>query len=218
MPAVVACPKCSKKYKLPDKMLGKGVKCSQCETQFKAAAPKRAAASPDPRAKTASNAAAAAKARRAQELKALGVEGSIDRPADVFTGAAMAGTNDPLGNHVIDDPGFGDGAEAILKPAEVVKPDDPNASMFSNPALAKTQKKQKIVGKRKSAGSGKKTGAIVCFVFSALTTAAAVHNIMRQMNESEGGANFVGYVVGAALLPIVFLIGGIVLLRKAKKK
>lgn len=218
MPAVVACPKCNKKYKLPDKMLGKGVKCSQCETQFKASATKQTAANPDPRKKTAANQKnLAAQAHRAQDLKALGVEGSIERPAEVFTSAAMGGTNDPLGNHIIEDPGFGDGAEAILKPAEVEKPDDPNAAMFSNPALAKDKKKKRVGKQSKSRGSRKKTGATVCFVFSALTAIGAVYTIVAGPNKPEGIAGMVGYAVGAFLIPIALLIGGLVLHRKSKK-
>ena len=62
-----------------------------------------------------------------------------------------------------------------------------------------------------------KTGAIVCFVIAALATIAAVNNIIGGANRPEGIENLVGYAVGAFLLPIVFLIGGLVLLGKSKK-
>ena len=39
MPVKIACPKCSKKYTLPDSALGKAVKCKACETTFRTKAP-----------------------------------------------------------------------------------------------------------------------------------------------------------------------------------
>jgi nucleoside permease NupC len=62
-----------------------------------------------------------------------------------------------------------------------------------------------------------KSGAIVCFVMAALATIIAVNNIIGGANRPEGIENLVGYAVGAFLLPIAFLIGGLVLLDKSKK-
>ena len=62
-----------------------------------------------------------------------------------------------------------------------------------------------------------KTGAIVCFVIAALATITAINNIIGGANRPEGIENLVGYAVGAFLLPIAFLIGGLVLLGKSKK-
>ena len=160
MPAVVACPKCKKKYKLPDKMLGKGVKCTECQTQFKTPAPKATvtAAKADQRRAAAAQKAAESKARQTQDLAALGVDGVIERPVtDVFAGlgtAGMKGTPDPLANHPLEDPGFGDGAEQAIAPAVAEKPDDPLSSMFANPALAKKDKKRHSSGKGKKKGEG----------------------------------------------------------------
>ena len=39
MPAVITCPKCKTKFKLPDKLIGKAIKCSSCGTAFKTKAP-----------------------------------------------------------------------------------------------------------------------------------------------------------------------------------
>ena len=62
-----------------------------------------------------------------------------------------------------------------------------------------------------------KTGAIVCFVIASLAAIAAVNSIIGGPNRPEGIENLVGYAVGAFLLPIAFLIGGLVLLGKSKK-
>ena len=157
MPIVVACPKCKKKYKLPDNMLGKGVKCTQCETQFKAPVPKSKTKTPqgDPRKRAA---AQQAQAQQAKALKAMGVEGTIERQADIFSGTGgMPGTADPLGNHIIDDPGFGGGdADLQLAPQPTDKPDDPMATMFSNPALEKNSGKPKSKGGTGKRGKRKK--------------------------------------------------------------
>ena len=215
MPAVVACPKCKKKYKLPDNMLGKGVKCTDCATQFKASAP-QAKQSPQPDRRQMA-AAQQARAKKAQDLKALGVNGTIERPADIFSGSAMSGTPDPLGNHVIQDPGFGEGAEQVFAPKQTEQPDNPHASMLSNPALAKKKKKKKVAKQYKSGGGRTSTGAIVCFVLAALTTIAAIYTIVAGPNKPEDTAGLIGYAVGAFLVPTAFLVGGLLLRRKSKK-
>ena len=43
MPAVITCPKCKTKFKLPDKLIGKAIKCSSCGTAFKTKARRRQA-------------------------------------------------------------------------------------------------------------------------------------------------------------------------------
>ena len=214
MPAVVACPKCKKKYKLPDNMLGKGVKCTECATQFKAAAP-NAKQSPQPDRRQMA-AAQQARAKKAQDLKALGVSGTIERPADIFSGSAMTGTPDPLGNHVIQDPGFGEGAEQTVAPKQTEEPDNPHASMLSNPALAK-KKKKKVAKQAKTGGGRSFFGAKACFVLAALTAIGAIYLIVAGPNKPEGIPNLVGYAIGTFLVPIALLIGGLYLQRKPKK-
>ncbi|MFN3189541.1 MAG: hypothetical protein ACE361_03375 [Aureliella sp.] len=62
-----------------------------------------------------------------------------------------------------------------------------------------------------------KAGAIICFVIAALATVSAVNNIIGGTNRPEGIENLVGYAVGAFIVPIAFLIVGLVLLGKSKK-
>ena len=62
-----------------------------------------------------------------------------------------------------------------------------------------------------------KTGANVCFVIAALATVSAVRTIMDGANRPEGIENLVGYAVGALLVPMAFLIVGLLLLEKSKK-
>lgn len=63
-----------------------------------------------------------------------------------------------------------------------------------------------------------KSGATVCFVLAAISTFVAVKNVFIDgANRPEGIENLVGYAVGAFLLPIAFLIGGLVLLEKSKR-
>ena len=62
-----------------------------------------------------------------------------------------------------------------------------------------------------------KTGAIICFVIAAISTVTAINNLVGGANRPEGIENLVGYAVGAFLLPIAFLIGGLVLWGKSKQ-
>jgi hypothetical protein len=59
-----------------------------------------------------------------------------------------------------------------------------------------------------------RSGAIVCFVLAAITTAVAIGKIA---NGPERIENLVGYAVGTLLVPIAFLIAAIVLWGKSKK-
>ncbi len=155
MPVAVACPKCKKKYSLPDELLGKPVKCTSCATQFKT--PARTAPGPAA-AKAATVAAARAAAQQkarelaqknAAELKKLGVDGLIQRAPDVFAGTtSMQGTPDPLANHMIEDPGFGDRTSALAAIESGVLPDNPLASMFANPALEKPKTRKNPSGSK----------------------------------------------------------------------
>ena len=190
MPLAIACPKCKKKYDLPDKFLGKPVKCTECATQFQVPAgkgkPKAAAkASANPRA--AANQQAAAKRKQAQaaaqqkakELQQLGVDGPIRRAPDVFDGLAQAkGTADPLANHLIEDPGFGE-ASVKRKKSDINETADPMAGMFENPALAAPKKKRMgAKGKKKSKGGfGDKAWLWFMVVFTPALLLPSVLNI-----------------------------------------
>lgn len=63
-----------------------------------------------------------------------------------------------------------------------------------------------------------RTGAIICFVIGGLALFVAINNMVGGANRPEGIENLVGYAAGSLLLPIVFLIGGLVMWGKAKKK
>lgn len=60
-----------------------------------------------------------------------------------------------------------------------------------------------------------RTGAIVCFVFSVISTLTGARNVLAGANRPERGDLFVSYVVGSFLLPVVFLIVGLILWQKA---
>lgn len=182
MPLAVACPKCKKQYNLPDKFLGKPVKCTECATQFKVPAGKGqpassakpgAGAAANPRA--AANQQAAAKRRQAQaaaqqkakELQQLGVDGPIRRSPDVFDGLGQAkGTPDPLANHLIEDPGFGE-TTVKRETSDINETADPMAGMFENPALQAPKKKRK-------AGKGKKKSGAAAWYLDPMTFTLAV--------------------------------------------
>tara|TARA_B110000495_G_C22461537_1_gene287152 strand:- start:183 stop:377 length:195 start_codon:yes stop_codon:yes gene_type:complete len=63
-----------------------------------------------------------------------------------------------------------------------------------------------------------RTGAIICFVIAGLAAIVAIINVVGGVNRPEGIENLVGYAVGSFLPPIAFLIGGLVMWGKAKKK
>ena len=171
MPLAIACPKCKKKYNLPDKFRGKPVKCTECKTQFKTPAgrPKaNAQAAADPKQLEAKKRAQAEAVRKANELKQLGVEGVIRRERDIFDGLnPVHGTADPLNNHVIEDPGFEAAAMAPRETADINSEDDPMAGMFENPALAQTKKKRpKAKGRKQSGGFASQAWILAAAIFS----------------------------------------------------
>ena len=63
-----------------------------------------------------------------------------------------------------------------------------------------------------------RVGAIVCFVIAALGTVAALTNMVGGANRPEGAENVVGYAVGSFLVPLVFLIVGLILWGKSARK
>ena len=150
MPVAVACPKCQKKYNLPENMLGKPVKCTSCQTQFKTparsarpagAGGNRQHAKTDPRQQAALRKRQLQQQQQAAELKQLGVDGPLQRTPDIFDGLGqMRGTPDPLSNHAMEDPGFGEVKYTASGDVEV-EDNDPMAAMFENPAVAKPKKK-----------------------------------------------------------------------------
>lgn len=140
MPVTIACPKCQKKFQLPDAMRGKKVKCSQCGTAFRTAP---AAAKPPMAAVASGDLPRLSDA----ELSQYGILGNLQRPPEIFTDGppppqAVAG----LGNFAGEDPGFG-GDDFVL-PAEAAAAEadsvaNPYAAVLNNPALRPVGKKKK---------------------------------------------------------------------------
>ena len=169
MPVVIGCPKCKKKYSLSDKMLGKTVKCTKCETKFRTPTTKPAK-KPAPANPQIAKAQAQSD-QRANEMRKLGIDGPIHREPDIFAGATRSrpGEADPLANHVVGDPGFSELDQQFVEEEEVAV--NPLADMYANPALQQEKvgsksrpksddepmgkgKKSKRKRKRKSKGKG----------------------------------------------------------------
>jgi hypothetical protein len=103
MPAIVACPNCKKKYNLPEKFLGKAIKCKSCDKAFKTRVP---AAQGQRSAQPAKKLPASLRNQAsADELARLGIDGPLKAQPDIFAAAPPTGA-DPLANHVVQDPGF----------------------------------------------------------------------------------------------------------------
>ncbi len=143
---VVGCPKCKKKYKLSEGMLGKTVQCSECKTKFKTAAG-AAAKTPDAKKKSAGQrrkkkpAAAAQKRSGASEasLKDVGLSGKMSPQFDLFSQPIPdKRAASPLGNHVLEDPGFGAAHvddEDEDDEDDGLNVDDDMKQLLANPAL-----------------------------------------------------------------------------------
>ncbi len=128
MPAVIACPKCKTKFKLPDKLIGKAIKCTSCGTAFQTKAP---AAKGPPASELSQPQVSTA------ELAELGLDGPLRRQPDIFAGVTPLSRQAPdlLGN-LATDPGFAeaDGVRKTAKPTE--RPPDDLSEIFQNPYLS----------------------------------------------------------------------------------
>lgn len=143
MPTAIACPKCKKKYSLPDTMLGKPIKCPACKTMFKVGSPAA------PSAATKKHATTATSSIDPQELASMGLGGPLRSEPDLFGEVPSPQAGNPLGNHVVVDPGFAEVGFQADDEDEV----DPMQSMFQNPALANSPTKSK---ESSSSSKGKK--------------------------------------------------------------
>ena len=103
---VVACPKCKTKFKLSTEQLGKAVRCNSCQAKFRTAAPK--AAGEGRSAKTKAKAKSTkAKSKSASAKPAKKAPKTLED--ELFSSAPLKpGAPDPLGNFVLEDPGFGE--------------------------------------------------------------------------------------------------------------
>lgn len=134
MPATIACPKCQTKYQLPDSFLGKPIQCKKCGTKFRTQAPAQGTGG------SQSPGTPAKQQPSAEELAQLGIDGPLKRQADIFAGTAPPPPQrgNPLGNFVVEDPGFADVNSARAKAIEesyhdTEDDDDGMASILANP-------------------------------------------------------------------------------------
>ena len=145
MPAIVACPKCKAKFKLPDHLLGKSLKCKQCGTAIPATSGKpdaRAAVGVSRRVPSGAPDPTGRASTSPDELAKLGLDGPLRRAPDLFAGAGGLPPRGPdiLGNAAAD-PGFAASmgefpeasAETPAKPKP--KPGPATAEFLQNPAL-----------------------------------------------------------------------------------
>ncbi len=141
MPFQIVCPGCQKKYNLADEVRGKTIRCKDCSKVFKipAATPRSVSQSASTPAAGQPQQQAAAPPRPAPAQVAQPVGTPLRNENDLFSGAAPNQQFDPLGNHVIHDPGF-----VQVNPAKYAKPpedDFDSDSLFYNPATADLIKK-----------------------------------------------------------------------------
>ena len=128
MPATIACPKCQTKYQLPDSALGKPIKCKKCGAGFRTQAPagqsKPASRQPSKDVGPQAN---------DQELARYGIEGRLKRQADIFAAPPLPPRANPLGNFVLEDPGFADIESARREVQEEEEQSDGMEAILSNP-------------------------------------------------------------------------------------
>lgn len=128
MPATIACPKCQTKYKLPDSALGKPIKCQKCGASFRTQA---RASQPQPSSQRPSG--NASPQPNEQELARYGIEGALKRQADIFSAPPPPPRANPLGNFVLEDPGFADIETARREVLEEEGQSDGMEAIISNP-------------------------------------------------------------------------------------
>ena len=144
MPVQIACPKCSKRYSLPDTALGKAVKCKSCGTTFRTKKPGQA----QPPAASPANAQPTRSAQPAasEDLSQFGIDGGFQKEADIFSSPppppqALAG----FGNYAEEDPGFDEDAVVAQVKSEQKEGEslNPYQSILNNPALRQVKKSGK---------------------------------------------------------------------------
>ena len=128
MPATIACPKCQTKYKIPDSALGKPIKCQKCGAGFRTQAP-----AGQPQATTQRPSGTASSQHDEKELARYGIEGPLKRQADIFSVPPPPPRANPLGNFVLEDPGFADLETARREVLEEEGQSDGMEAILSNP-------------------------------------------------------------------------------------
>ena len=194
---VVGCPKCKKKFKLSEEMLGKTVRCSVCQTKFKTAASAKRRKGDS--GKGAGEKTVGGKRRKKKPavggdeptgastaaLKDLGLSGKLNPQLDLFSQPIPdKRAPNPLGNHALEDPGFGSAEiDDDEEEDDDVEVNDDMKQLLANPALKSLAKAK---GARKPSRTMKKPSdfkeirllgyfvislgalAIVCYLTSAV--------------------------------------------------
>jgi len=164
MPVKIACPKCSKKYTLPDSAVGKPVKCKACETTFRTKMPSGAApASPPPAKPTAQPKKTAQQKPRQQRpkpaqpaspnLSEFGIDGGFQQQADIFGSPAQGSVG--LDNFAEEDT-FGTAVDPIvLSPSGAAEapPENPFQSVMTNSSMRGSGARNKARKKKRRKGS-----------------------------------------------------------------
>ncbi len=160
MPVKIACPKCSKKYTLPDSTLGKTVKCKACNTAFRTRKP-NPAAQPSATSRPANPVARPSKPAQANpdqqansDLTEFGVEGGFQKQADIFGTPPSPRASAGLGNFA--EEGFGESVAPIVLGPEggsPVEEENPFQSVMTNSALNRGPKRSGL-SKRKNKNNG----------------------------------------------------------------
>ena len=135
MPATIACPKCQTKYQLPESALGKPIKCKKCGAGFRTRAPQQGQ-SPGTKVASGQRSSNSKPQPSQKELAKYGIDGPIKRQADIFSAPPPPPRSNPLGNFVLEDPGFADVDVARREVREEEGESDGMEAILANPFAA----------------------------------------------------------------------------------
>jgi len=150
MPVKIACPKCSKKYTLPDSTLGKTV----TRKPNPAAQPSATSRPANPVARPSKPAQANPDQQANSDLTEFGVEGGFQKQADIFGTPPSPRASAGLGNFA--EEGFGESVAPIVLGPEggsPVEEENPFQSVMTNSALNRGPKRSGL-SKRKNKNNG----------------------------------------------------------------
>ena len=207
MPVQIACPHCNKAFNVKESILGKRVQCTQCQSAFVAQLPGQAVAA-------ASAQAGQHERLTNQQLNQFGIQGNLEKQADIFAATPSAAAAPALGNFAGEDPGFDPGQVYVPNPTETGDNDNPYAAVLNNPAMRSAKKRNKgKSGEAKKLAQAEKireehieqeetlrTWAIVWIFWGALFLVMGVGTVIMSIST---GAYFL-LIISA----IEFLIGG----------
>ena len=156
MPVKIACPKCSKKYTLPDSAVGKAVKCKACETTFRTKMPAGGGPTSPQAANPTARTAKPAQQRPTQQRPAqparpnpneFGLEGGFQQQADIFGSPQQAAAG--LDNFAEQEDAV---APIVVGPAGSAAPkENPFQSVLTNSSMrgssARNKARKKKLGK-----------------------------------------------------------------------